>query len=110
MISCLISLMSSGDTRAPSSSLTGDASISMPALMITTEIRAPRMPSREIPQISMMPADTSVAVVMMASNRASEPEAVRASLFSCLPFRLTYHPSRSLTTMATMMTMSVGVV
>ena len=57
-----------------------------------------------------MPADTSVAKVMMASNSASEPEAISASLFSCVPLRFTYSPNRIFTAMATTMTMSVTVV
>ena len=58
----------------------------------------------------MIPADTSVARVMTASNKASEPEAINASLFSCSPLRLTYCPSISFTTIATTITTSVTVV
>ena len=68
------------------------------------------MPSSETPQRSITPAETSVASVMTASKSASEPEAVSASLLSRVPCRLTYQPSSSFTTMATMMTMSVMVV
>ena len=78
--------------------------------MMTSEMRAPRIPSSEIPNNSMTPADTRVASVIMASNSASEPEAISASLFSCSPFRFTYLLSTSFTTMATTMTTSVTVV
>ena len=59
---------------------------------------------------SIMPADTSVAKVMMASNSASEPDAISASLFSCVPLRFTNSPSTIFTAMATTMTTSVAVV
>ena len=58
----------------------------------------------------MTPADTSVASVMTASNSASEPEAISASLFSCSPFFFTYWPRISFTTIATTITTSVVVV
>ena len=67
----------------------GEASISIPALMMTSEMRAPRMPSSETCHSSIMPAETSVARVMTASNNASLPEAMRASLLSFSPWLLT---------------------
>ena len=108
MTSFLITDTSSGETRDPSSSPTGEASISTPALMMTADISVPRIPSSEKPQISITPAETRVASVMTASKSASEPEAISASLFSRC--RLTYQPSSSFTTMATMITMRVVVV
>ena len=78
--------------------------------MITSEMRAPRMPSSETCHSSITPAETRVASVMMASNKASEPEAISASLLSFSPCDLTYLPSTSFTTMATIMTMRVTVV
>ncbi len=74
---------------------------------MTADIRAPKMPSRDTFQRSIMAAETSVAVVIMASKRASEPEAIRASLSSCNPLRFTYVPNINLVIMATMTTTSV---
>ena len=53
------------------SELTGKGSISIPALMITMEISAPKMPSSDTPHSSITPAEISVASVMTASNSAS---------------------------------------
>ena len=79
----------------------------MPALMMKAEMSTPRIPSKETPQSSITAAETNVAMVMMASKSASEPEAMSASLLSFSPCFFTNQPSRSLTTMATMMTISV---
>ena len=45
-----------------------------------------------------------VANVIIASKSASEPEAIKASLFNCCPWRFTYCPRTSFTTIATTMT------
>ena len=108
--SFFIWLVSSAGMLVPNSWLTGEDNISIPALMMTMEIMAPRIPSSETPHISMMPAEMRVAKVIIASNRASEPEAIKASLFNCSPLPLTYLPNTSFTTMATTITMSVVVV
>ena len=77
---------------------------------MTREMSAPRIPSSETFHKSMTPAETSVASVMTASKSASLPDAISASLFNCLPWRFTYCPRTSFTTIATTMTMSVTVV
>ena len=78
--------------------------------MIAREISAPNMPSSEKSHNSITTAEKSVANVMIASNKASEPEAIKASLFSSSPLFFTYRPNTSFTAIATTMTMSVTVV
>ena len=60
--------------------------------------------------ISIMAAEINVERVIAASKRASEPEAIRASLFSSSPLRFTKRPSKILTTMATLTTIRVVLV
>lgn len=76
-------------TPVPSNWLIGEPNISTPALMMTIEMSVPKIPSRLIPAMSIMPADTRVDRVTTASNVALAPEAISESLCSFLPFALT---------------------
>ena len=105
----LISLVSSLFTLSPRIWLSVSLNMSIPDLMMMTEMAAPKYASMPTPDIRNTIAATRVDADIIESKRASLPDALRASELTFSPVFFTYVPRTILTTTATATMMSVTV-